>query len=77
MVGARRHPLGARGRLRARGRLPAQNAHRYWSSYYREYMFHHLLASRGYVVLDPITGPVPATAGTGAPPSTAGWAGTT
>ena len=30
-----------------------QNAHRYWSSYYREYMFHHLLASRGYVVLDP------------------------
>ncbi|MPZ16765.1 MAG: prolyl oligopeptidase family serine peptidase [Luteitalea sp.] len=29
-----------------------QNAHRYWSSYYREYMFHHLLASRGYVVLD-------------------------
>jgi dipeptidyl aminopeptidase/acylaminoacyl peptidase len=30
----------------------AQNAHRYWSSYYREYMFHHLLASRGYVVLD-------------------------
>ena len=30
-----------------------QNAHRYWSYYYREYMFHHLLASRGYVVLDP------------------------
>jgi dipeptidyl aminopeptidase/acylaminoacyl peptidase len=29
-----------------------QNAHRGWSSYYREYMFHHLLASRGYVVLD-------------------------
>jgi dipeptidyl aminopeptidase/acylaminoacyl peptidase len=29
-----------------------QNAHRYWSSYFREYMFHHLLASRGYVVLD-------------------------
>jgi dipeptidyl aminopeptidase/acylaminoacyl peptidase len=29
-----------------------QNAHRYWSQYYREYMFHHLLASRGYVVLD-------------------------
>jgi len=29
-----------------------QNAHRYWSSYYREYMFHHLLAKRGYVVLD-------------------------
>jgi dipeptidyl aminopeptidase/acylaminoacyl peptidase len=30
----------------------AQNAHRYWSSYYREYMFHHLLAKKGYVVLD-------------------------
>src|SRR5687767_9175181 len=29
-----------------------QNAHRYWSDYYREYMFHHLLAERGYVVLD-------------------------
>jgi dipeptidyl aminopeptidase/acylaminoacyl peptidase len=29
-----------------------QNAHRYWSHYYREYMFHHLLADRGYVVLD-------------------------
>jgi dipeptidyl aminopeptidase/acylaminoacyl peptidase len=29
-----------------------QNAHRYWSVYYREYMFHHLLADRGYVVLD-------------------------
>ncbi|GEM_PF-8240 len=30
----------------------AQNAHRYWSSYYREYMFHHLLADRGFVVMD-------------------------
>lgn len=29
-----------------------QNAHRYWSSYFREYMFHHVLASKGYVVLD-------------------------
>ena len=29
-----------------------QNVHRWWSSYYREYMFHHLLASRGYAVLD-------------------------
>jgi dipeptidyl aminopeptidase/acylaminoacyl peptidase len=29
-----------------------QNAHRYWSTYYREYMFHHVLTSRGYVVLD-------------------------
>ena len=31
----------------------AQNAHKYWPSYFREYMFHNLLASRGYVVLDP------------------------
>ena len=29
-----------------------QNVHRGWSSYYREYMFHHLLAARGYTVLD-------------------------
>jgi dipeptidyl aminopeptidase/acylaminoacyl peptidase len=29
-----------------------QNVHRWWSSYYREYMFHHLLAERGFVVLD-------------------------
>ncbi len=30
----------------------AQNVHNWWSSYFREYMFHHVLASRGYVVLD-------------------------
>jgi dipeptidyl aminopeptidase/acylaminoacyl peptidase len=29
-----------------------QNAHRGWSTYYREYMFNHLLASRGYTVMD-------------------------
>jgi dipeptidyl aminopeptidase/acylaminoacyl peptidase len=28
------------------------NVHNWWSTYYREYMFHHLLAERGYVVLD-------------------------
>jgi dipeptidyl aminopeptidase/acylaminoacyl peptidase len=28
------------------------NVHNYWSSYYREYMFHHLLAAQGYTVLD-------------------------
>lgn len=28
------------------------NVHDYWSSYSREYMFHHFLASKGYVVLD-------------------------
>jgi len=29
-----------------------QNVHNWWSTYYREYMFHHVLASKGYVVLD-------------------------
>ncbi|HEX7242019.1 MAG TPA: prolyl oligopeptidase family serine peptidase [Longimicrobiaceae bacterium] len=29
-----------------------QNAHRGWSTYFREYMFNHLLAARGYTVLD-------------------------
>lgn len=29
-----------------------QNAHNYWSTYHREYMFHHLLMEKGYTVLD-------------------------
>lgn len=29
-----------------------QNAHKWWSSYFREYMFHNLLADMGYHVLD-------------------------
>jgi dipeptidyl aminopeptidase/acylaminoacyl peptidase len=29
-----------------------QNVHRWWSSYYREYMFHHLLMEHGFTVLD-------------------------
>jgi dipeptidyl aminopeptidase/acylaminoacyl peptidase len=29
-----------------------QNAHKWWSSYFREYMFHNLLADEGYTVLD-------------------------
>jgi dipeptidyl aminopeptidase/acylaminoacyl peptidase len=29
-----------------------QNAHRWWSSYFREYMFHNLLVDKGYTVLD-------------------------
>lgn len=52
MVGAKRHPSSA-AVVFVHGAGYLQNAHRYWSSYYREYMFHHLLASRGYVVLDP------------------------
>jgi dipeptidyl aminopeptidase/acylaminoacyl peptidase len=29
-----------------------QNVHNWWSGYFREWMFHHLLAQQGYVVLD-------------------------
>ncbi|MGH9140354.1 MAG: prolyl oligopeptidase family serine peptidase [Vicinamibacterales bacterium] len=52
MIGAKRDPA-APAVVFVHGAGYLQNAHRYWSSYYREYMFHNLLASRGYVVLDP------------------------
>lgn len=52
MVGAKRDPK-APAVIFVHGAGYMQNAHKFWSSYYREYMFHHLLASRGYVVLDP------------------------
>jgi dipeptidyl aminopeptidase/acylaminoacyl peptidase len=29
-----------------------QNAHKWWSSYFREYLFHNLLVDKGYTVLD-------------------------
>jgi len=29
-----------------------QNAHKWWSDYFREYQFHNFLADRGYTVLD-------------------------
>ena len=29
-----------------------QNAHKWWSTYFREYMFHNLLADEGYYVMD-------------------------
>lgn len=29
-----------------------QNVHRWWSSYFREYMFHHFLVENGYCVID-------------------------
>jgi dipeptidyl aminopeptidase/acylaminoacyl peptidase len=51
MIGARRDPSRP-GVVFVHGAGYAQNAHKYWSSYFREYMFHNLLASRGYVVLD-------------------------
>ncbi len=52
MVGAKRDPK-APAVVFVHGAGYLQNAHKFWSSYYREYMFHHLLASKGYVVLDP------------------------
>ena len=51
MLGAKRDPA-APGVVFVHGAGYAQNAHKYWASYYREYMFDNLLASRGYVVLD-------------------------
>jgi dipeptidyl aminopeptidase/acylaminoacyl peptidase len=51
MIGARRDPSHP-GVVFVHGAGYLQNAHRYWSTYFREYMFHNLLASRGYVVLD-------------------------
>jgi dipeptidyl aminopeptidase/acylaminoacyl peptidase len=30
----------------------AQNVHRYWASYFREYMFHHFLMEHGFCVID-------------------------
>ena len=52
MIGARRDP-NAPAVVFVHGAGYAQNAHKYWPSYFREYMFHNLLAARGYVVLDP------------------------
>ena len=51
MVGARRDPSRP-GVVFVHGAGYLQNAHKYWSTYFREYMFHNLLAARGYVVLD-------------------------
>ena len=53
MIGAKRDPT-APAVVFVHGAGYLQNAHKYWSSsYYREYMFNNLLASKGYVVLDP------------------------
>jgi dipeptidyl aminopeptidase/acylaminoacyl peptidase len=51
MIGARRDATRP-AVLFVHGAGYLQNAHKYWSSYFREYMFHNLLASKGYVVLD-------------------------
>ena len=51
MIGAKRDATRP-GVVFVHGAGYLQNAHKYWSTYFREYMFHNLLASRGYVVLD-------------------------
>jgi len=53
MIGARRDPKHP-AVVFVHGAGYLQEAHKYWSSsYYRENLFCNLLASRGYVVLDP------------------------
>ena len=51
MIGAKRDPSRP-AVVFVHGAGYLQNAHKYWSTYFREYMFHNLLASKGYVVLD-------------------------
>ncbi|MDZ7268101.1 MAG: prolyl oligopeptidase family serine peptidase [candidate division KSB1 bacterium] len=46
------HPNGA-AVIFVHGAGYLQNAHKGWSSYFREYLFHNLLADLGYTVLDP------------------------
>ncbi len=46
------NPNGA-GVVFAHGAGYLQNAHKGWSVYFREYMFHNLLARQGFTVLDP------------------------
>lgn len=48
---AKPHPSGA-AVIFVHGAGYLQNAHKWWSSYFREYMFHNLLADNGYYVLD-------------------------
>jgi len=44
------HPNGA-AVLFVHGAGYLQNVHRWWSGYFREYMFHNLLADKGYLVV--------------------------
>ena len=49
-------PLGSKANKAAvifvHGAGYLQNAHNYWSTYHREYMFHNMLTDLGYTVLD-------------------------
>jgi dipeptidyl aminopeptidase/acylaminoacyl peptidase len=49
---ASNHKPGGPAVLFVHGAGYLQNVHRWWSQYYREYMFNHLLMERGFVVLD-------------------------
>ncbi|HKP36802.1 MAG TPA: alpha/beta fold hydrolase [Pyrinomonadaceae bacterium] len=46
------HKPGGPAVLFVHGAGYLQNVHRWWSYYYREFMFNHLLMERGFVVLD-------------------------
>jgi dipeptidyl aminopeptidase/acylaminoacyl peptidase len=48
----RNYKRGGPGVIFVHGAGYAQNVHRYWSSYYREYMFHHFLMENGFLVMD-------------------------
>ena len=43
---------GSPGVIFVHGAGYAQNVHRYWASYFREYMFHHFLMENGFLVMD-------------------------
>ncbi len=45
-------PAGGPAVIFVHGAGYLQNVHEWWSSYYREYMFHNLLVDHGYTVLD-------------------------
>ncbi len=48
-----RYPKGGPAVIFVHGAGYAQNVHRWWSpNYYREYLFHHILMDRGFLVID-------------------------
>ena len=48
-----RYPKGGPAVIFVHGAGYAQNVHRWWSpNYYREYLFHHILMERGFLVID-------------------------
>jgi len=51
-----------------------QNVHKWWSSYSHEYLFHHLLMERGFMVIDLDYRGRPAMAAIGGPASIVTWA---